>query len=206
MSDRRERAVRRARDLAEPAIDRIEGRRAERRRRQEDQDRRDARRALTRRHRRPGLRRPWRTYVDRARRAYEHLVETVEQVPDGPLRDRLLEVEDQVATAVDACATAAGSGATLATRHAELVRLLPTKHWRRGTEADAVASSRAAVQRLDDQVQDVRRQLSEQSLAMVKVCVHALDLLLDDQLDAQVESFASDLIALQESLDGIPSA
>lgn len=195
---------RRAREAVEPAIERLTAAQEAAEAWVERRDRRRERRERLRATRFTGLPRPWRHYVRRARGAYRHLVRTVDEVPDGPLRAQLLQVEDQMAAGVDAVVEAAGGGAVLAARHQELARLLPPRPLFASRESETVRTSRDVVEKLADQVRDARSRLSAQTLAMVEVATHALELVVSGDLDERVEDLVDDLLALQSSLARVP--
>lgn len=198
------RAERRARRTVEPAIERLSAAQDAAVAWVDRRDRKRDRRERLRRTRLVGLPRPWKHYLRRARGAYRHLIQTVEQVPDGPLRVQLTQVEDQMAAGLDAVLDAARGGASLAARHQDLARLLPPRPLFASREADAVKASREVVDKLAEQVRDARARLSTQTLAMVEVATHALDLVVAGDLGERVDDLVEDLLALQASLSRVP--
>lgn len=57
---------------------------------------------------------PWRTYVWQARRARRHFADAVRSAKDGPLRDRLEEIEERIALGVNECWRVAQQGQSIA--------------------------------------------------------------------------------------------
>lgn len=173
-----------------------------------ERERRRRRREVLRTYRRTGLKLPWRAYVVRARKAYAHLVGTMESLPEGPLREELESTEPRVVAGLAALAEAAAAGQALKDRLDELRPLVPRRGWLRSTrnESEAVRSSREAVEKLDAAVVEARARLSEQSLALVEVATHALDLTVGGNLGPRVERLVEDLVALETSLEKVPRA
>lgn len=196
----------RAVELAEPLLDRArEGRQALDRRIVE-RERRRHRRDVVRAYKRTGLKLPWRAYVVRARKAYEHLAATIESLPEGPLRDELWTTEPRVWDGLAALAEAAAAGQALQARLSELKPLVPKRPWlqRPDAEPEAVRSSREAVAKLEKAVVEARARLTEQSLALVEVATHALDLTVGGELTPRVDRLVDDLVALEQSLEKVP--
>ncbi len=199
-------AVDKANEVAAPLIDGIGRRKRALDQRISSRERRRARREVLKRHRRIGLPFPWRVYVQRSRNAYRHLIGTIESLPDGPLLDELLSLEPRVVAGLDACAEAAGAGNALSLRADELRKLVPSRRRfaRNDHESTAVRSSRAAIAKLEDAVNEARARLSEGSLAMVEVATHALDLTVGGEMTPRVERLVEDLVALESSLQRVP--
>lgn len=203
----REAAIERAAEVAAPVLGRVATVRSGAAEWFEERARRQRRREVLARHRWVRLPAPWKTFVVRARGAFEHFVGTVEAIEDGPLRTELLRVEPRVIEGLDALAEAAASAKALQDRLDELQKLLPERSRfkvLRAPQSEASMQSRDHTRKLADEIADARRQLHVQSLAMVDVATHALDLTVGGELGGRVDRMVDDLVALEQALETVP--
>jgi hypothetical protein len=63
---------------------------------------------------------PWRTFVWQARKAQRDFADAVEHTQDGPLKDRLGEIQDRITTGVQECWRVAQSGQRLSAARARI--------------------------------------------------------------------------------------
>jgi hypothetical protein len=167
-----------------------------------------------------GVGEPWRRFVKDAVQGRNRFDEAVSRTPPGPLRDRLVEVGERLASGVDEIWRIAQQGHALAGARRDLGpgqlrrRLEALESGGRSPDPASEASARAlraqldAVERLDVTIADAEARLrildarlSEAVTRSIELSVQTAGTAAVDALDDDVEGVVGDLEALRQALE-----
>jgi hypothetical protein len=131
---------------------------------------------------------PWRSFVQDAQSAKTRFERVTDRVEDGPLEERLREVEDRIADGVEACWRIAQSGFELQ----QTIRQVGPN------TSDAVARMKAREDETEQKLAALIKNLDEAVARAAELATGQLDGL--DELTDDVNGVVGDLEALRQAL------
>ena len=137
---------------------------------------------------------PWRSFVQDALQAQARFARIVDEVEEGPLDDRLGELEDRVGEGVVACWTIAQSGHNLQKMLREVS----------GTPSDSVTRMRARRDEVADKLAALTKNLDESAARAAELATGQLEGL--NAVADEVDNVVSELEALRQALAEISPA